>query len=837
MDIRFLAPGWLLLLLLVPLLWFWPARLRDWRHGALRSLLLVALATGLARPLLFRADGAEYHVLVVDRSASVPAAARTAADTALDRILAELPARAVPALVVVGEASPVPTGRLRAAVGVQGVDSASSLAAALQAAHGLIPEGARGAVTVLTDGAATDRRWGPVTQAFAARGIPVHPVLLRPEPGTVFPTALHADGELRVGQTARLVCDVVGEAAAVGARLLGPDGELDRVQDVAVQGRGALFFEFEPKAGGFLPLRVELDAGPAVRAGTDAVARTFAVQDPLRVLYLGERVTGSAGALRDLLGPGFELADGVALAGDDVGAVLAAHDVVFVDDRPSAGLPQPFQDGLLAAVAENGMGLLFAGGKAAFGPGGYHGTPVAQALPVESVQKEEKRDPSTTLVLIIDTSGSMGGMRVTLAKEVARLAMRRLLPHDKVGIVEFYGAKRWAAPIQPASNQIELQRALNRLDSGGGTVILPAIEEAFYGLQNVETRYKHVLILTDGGVETGAFEPLLRKMASKGINVSTVLVGPEAHSEFLVTLANWGKGRFYNVPDRFNLPEIILKQPASAQLPAYRPGQHAVRAHGAGGWWGETDPRAVPPLAGYVETSSRPGAQTLLETEQGAHPVLASWRYGLGRVTAMATEPTGPGTAPWRDWSGYGPWLARVLTRTARDNRSSFTFAVERQDHLLTVTAVRLDHGSALPAARLLGEDGGSPRELAFRERAPGRFAASLVWPPAADARLLCGDAGRPADQRWRLCSTARADVAPERQVDPEAGLDLGLLAAATGGAFLDVTTAAAAELRAGGGNAAVTLLDLAPWCLLLALLLFLGDLLHRRWPAREARA
>ena len=126
--------------------------------------------------------------------------------------------------------------------------------------------------------------------------------------------------------------------------------------------------------------------------------------------------------------------------------------------------------------------------KSAFGTGGYFETPIASVLPVEMIQKEEKRDPSTTLVVIVDTSGSMSGERVQLAKECARLAIRRLLPHDKVGIVEFYGTKQWAAPIQSAANAIDIQRALNRLDAGGGTVILPAIEEAFYALQNVDRK-------------------------------------------------------------------------------------------------------------------------------------------------------------------------------------------------------------------------------------------------------------------------------------------------------------------------------------------------------------
>ena len=316
---------------------------------------------------------------------------------------------------------------------------------------------------------------------------------------------------------------------------------------------------------------------------------------------------------------------------------------------------------------------------------------------MEFVQKEEKRDPSTTLVVIIDTSGSMGGNRVQLAKEVARLSIRRLLPHDKVGLVEFYGAKRWAVPIQPASNSIEIERALNRLDAGGGTVILPAIEEAYYGLKNVRTRFKHVMILTDGGVETGAFEPLLRRMAQEGMNVSTVLIGSDAHSEFLVGLANWGQGRFYSVPNRFNLPEILLKQPASAKLPAYRPGVVQVRARGGAAWWGEVDPESTPPLGGYVETRARPGAERVLETADEGHPVLASWRYGLGRVSALTTEPTGPGTEPWQGWDGYGELMARALARTASDTASPFAFRLDRDPDGALLVAERRAAG---PPAR-----------------------------------------------------------------------------------------------------------------------------------------
>ena len=79
-----------------------------------------------------------------------------------------------------------------------------------------------------------------------------------------------------------------------------------------------------------------------------------------------------------------------------------------------------------------------------------------------------------------------------------------------------------------------------------------------------------------------------------------------------------------------------------------------------------------------VELTDGRGADIVLETAGDKHPVLASWRWGLGRVTALTTEPTGPGTEPWREWHGYGPFLARVLTRTASDQRDPYRFSLTR---------------------------------------------------------------------------------------------------------------------------------------------------------------
>ena len=69
--------------------------------------------------------------------------------------------------------------------------------------------------------------------------------------------------------------------------------------------------------------------------------------------------------------------------------------------------------------------------------------------------------------------------------------------------------------------------------------LTPAIEEAHYALLNVRTRTKHVLIITDGGVETGPFEAVITRMADAGTTVSTVAAGTDQYSTFLSSLAHW----------------------------------------------------------------------------------------------------------------------------------------------------------------------------------------------------------------------------------------------------------------------------------------------------------
>jgi len=213
--------------------------------------------------------------------------------------------------------------------------------------------------------------------------------------------------------------------------------------------------------------------------------------------------------------------------------------------------------------------------------------------------------------------------------------------------------------------------------------------------------------------------------------------------------------------------------------------------------------------------------------------VFASWRYGLGRVSALTTEPAGPGTGSWSDWEGYGGFLSQTLTRTASGGAEPFRYELVREGAWLRLTAERRLPGTLQPAAEWLSSAAvdtgansaaGARPPVDFREYAPGHFEARMPCAPDVQARLRAGAAGV-AGSATLLVSDAWSDRAPELQVDPLAALELERLSAATGGGL------SAEEPLASRGGPALILRDFAPWLLLLALLGYLAEVWWRRSP------
>ncbi|MDP2859631.1 MAG: VWA domain-containing protein, partial [Bacillota bacterium] len=481
-----------------------------------------------------------------------------------------------------------------------------------------------------------------------------------------------------------------------------------------------------------------------------------------------------------------------------------------------------------------------------FGPGGYFRTPVERALPVFMDIRGRGEIPSLGLMLVIDKSGSMsetsaGISKVELAKEAAIRSTEILGPRDVIGVIAFDGEPKWVVEPTTVTDPSRVQDDIATIRAGGGTNIYPALDEAYKALKDQNTKYRHVILLTDGmSASGGDYESLLRDMRQAGITVSTVAVGNDADRRLLERIAKLGEGRYYFSNDTSRIPKIFTKETILASRNYVVEGAFLPRA----GWPSPLSKGldSVPQLGGYIATTAKQTAQTVLESQSG-EPVLAAWQYGLGRALAWTSDTRGRWTREWLEagcfgtlWANIAGWVAQPDTLQGFDSTMNV-----RGD----VAELRVDTditGITGIDARVVGPDGRS-LDLAVEPVAPGRFQASFPagLPGVYIAQITPRSAQGPAGT---VLTGVAVPYSPEYKVTGVDRAFLDRLAAAGGGKVLSRPEEAyARDLKPAYATTALGPYLLALACLLLPLeiaarKLYIGreDMQHVRLYLRSLR-
>ena len=90
-------------------------------------------------------------------------------------------------------------------------------------------------------------------------------------------------------------------------------------------------------------------------------------------------------------------------------AALAPYVALVLEDVPAPDLSDEVLTSIRSYVRDLGGGLIMLGSEGAFGPGGYHETPVEEALPSPARSRTSATGAPVSLVVAIDKSGSMAG--------------------------------------------------------------------------------------------------------------------------------------------------------------------------------------------------------------------------------------------------------------------------------------------------------------------------------------------------------------------------------------------------------------------------------------------
>jgi hypothetical protein len=231
----------------------------------------------------------------------------------------------------------------------------------------------------------------------------------------------------------------------------------------------------------------------------------------------------------------------------------------------------------------------------------------------------------------------------------------------------------------------------------------------------------------------------------------------------------------------------------------------------------------VPALGGYVVSAARPGAEVPL-TSHRLDPILASWRYGLGKVAVYTADLTGPWSARLRSSDVFEPFvtdLVRWVSRSANDE-AFFVSIQRRQDHAaLLVETVNMDgsYASLLDLRASVRRPSGETEQVRLPETTPGRYETEIPISEAGPYIVQIDGRSRDGAFSGQVLRGFYWSATAERRTR---GVNTALLAR-----MRDLTNGAVID---GRSNAPVTrssvLRDMRPWLLSAAFLLFLIELL-----------
>ncbi|MBN2310994.1 MAG: hypothetical protein JXR94_18610, partial [Candidatus Hydrogenedentes bacterium] len=123
---------------------------------------------------------------------------------------------------------------------------------------------------------------------------------------------------------------------------------------------------------------------------------------------------------------------------------------------------------------------------------------------------------------------------------------------------------------------------------------------------------------------------------------------------------------FYYVTNPNNLPQIFTKEAAVVKrallyeepfIPKALHDSEILRGVSGNGF---------PTLKGYVVTTPKDNATVPLVSPEG-DPVLAHWRYGLGKSVAFTSDVTTRWAADWVKWEGFNRFWAQAVRWAVRD--------------------------------------------------------------------------------------------------------------------------------------------------------------------------
>lgn len=527
---------------------------------------------------------------------------------------------------------------------------------AITSAISIIPQNSKKRIVLITDSEENEGKASKTAASLIEQGISLQVYKIEKTVGSeVALDSINVPQKLSIGEDFNVIVNITSTVNTSGKLTL-LSGR-DKVAEESIElTKGSNSFVFKDRAlnGGFKNYKVIVEPASDTEVKNNEASAFTNIKASPKVLVI-EDTAGEADELEVMLkASGIDYTRMQASAAPRTLQELTTYKTVITANVSAENLNEGFLNSLEPYVKDFGGGFIATGGDNSFALGGYFKTPLEKVLPVDMEMKGKKEIPEMSMMLIIDKSGSMTGgtggiMKLDVAKEAAARTLDSLRPKDEIGVLTFDDTFYWVVKPKKAENREAIREDIGTIRPGGGTSILPALEEGYNNLKKSTAKIKHIILLTDGQAESSGYDELIEKIKKDNITVSTVAVGQDADKMLLERIAKGADGRFYITDDISNIPRIFAKETFMAakaylnnrEFTPVISNSHPIIDQAAEG--------GLPTLLGYIGATQKDAARVILRSDED-DPILTVWQYGLGKTAAWNSDISGKWSQNYIGW-------------------------------------------------------------------------------------------------------------------------------------------------------------------------------------------